>query len=63
VMERLAKQGKLGPVARLLPTTAATTLQDDRVTAKRNPEQEDKSWLWPSRKVPVSVSCTPFRRI
>lgn len=30
VMERLAKQGKLGPVARLLPTTTATTLRKDR---------------------------------
>jgi hypothetical protein len=30
VMERLAGQGKLGPVARLLPTTAATTLRKDR---------------------------------
>jgi hypothetical protein len=30
VMERLARQGKLGPVARLLPTTAATTLRKDR---------------------------------
>jgi hypothetical protein len=30
VMERLAGQGKLGPVARLLPTTTATTLRKDR---------------------------------
>ncbi len=30
VHEKLAKQGKLGPVARLLPTTAATTLRKDR---------------------------------
>jgi hypothetical protein len=30
VQERLAKQGKLGPVVRLLPTTAATTLRKDR---------------------------------
>jgi hypothetical protein len=30
VMEKLARQGKLGPVARLLPTTAATTLRKDR---------------------------------
>ena len=29
VQERLAKQGRLGPVARLLPTTAATTLRKD----------------------------------
>jgi hypothetical protein len=30
VEERLAGQGKLGPVARLLPTTAATTLRKGR---------------------------------
>jgi hypothetical protein len=30
VMDKLARQGKLGPVARLLPTTAATTLRKDR---------------------------------
>ena len=30
VMERLERQGKLGPVARLLPTTAATTLRKAR---------------------------------
>jgi hypothetical protein len=30
VMGRLERQGKLGPVARLLPTTAATTLRKDR---------------------------------
>ncbi len=29
VQERLARAGKLGPVARLLPTTAATTLRKD----------------------------------
>ena len=29
VQEKLAKQGRLGPVARLLPTTAATTLRKD----------------------------------
>jgi hypothetical protein len=29
-MERLAKAGKLGPVARLMPTTAATTLRKDQ---------------------------------
>jgi hypothetical protein len=27
IQERLAKEGRLGPVARLLPTTAATTLR------------------------------------
>jgi hypothetical protein len=30
VREKLEHQGKLGPVARLLPTTAATTLRNDR---------------------------------
>jgi hypothetical protein len=30
VMEKYQRQGKLGPVARLLPTTAATTLRKDR---------------------------------
>ena len=29
VQDELAKQGRLGPVARLLPTTAATTLRKD----------------------------------
>ena len=34
VQEKLAKQGRLGPVARLLPTTAATTLaQGQRAAA------------------------------
>jgi hypothetical protein len=30
VMQKLEQQGKLGPVARLLPTSAATTLRKDR---------------------------------
>ncbi len=30
IQERLAREGKLGPVARLLPTTAATTLRKDQ---------------------------------
>ena len=29
VQDKLAKQGRLGPVARLMPTTAATTLRKD----------------------------------
>jgi hypothetical protein len=33
VQNKLARQGKLGPVARLLPTTAATTLRKDREPA------------------------------
>jgi len=32
VQQKLAKQGRLGPVARLLPTTAATTLRKGRET-------------------------------
>ncbi|GIL40473.1 YciI family protein [Roseiterribacter gracilis] len=30
VQEKLAKEGKLGPVARLMPTKSATTLRKDR---------------------------------
>lgn len=30
IQNRLARQGRLGPVARLMPTTAATTLRKDR---------------------------------
>lgn len=30
IQERLAAEGKLGPTARLMPTTAATTLKKDR---------------------------------
>ena len=33
VQEKLAQQGRLGPVARLMPTTAATTLRKDREPA------------------------------
>lgn len=33
VQDKLTKQGRLGPVARLLPTTAATTLRKDREPA------------------------------
>lgn len=33
VMEKYGRQGRLGPVARLLPTTAATTLRKDREPA------------------------------
>jgi hypothetical protein len=32
VQDRLEKQGKLGPVARLMPTTAATTLRKGKDT-------------------------------
>jgi hypothetical protein len=30
VQDKLASEGRLGPVARLMPTTAATTLRKDR---------------------------------
>ncbi len=33
VQEKLVRSGKLGPVARLMPTTAATTLRKDREPA------------------------------
>jgi len=33
VQDRLTRDGKLGPVARLMPTTAATTLRKDREPA------------------------------
>ena len=33
VQEKMARAGKLGPVARLMPTTAATTLRKDREPA------------------------------
>ena len=33
VQDKLARAGKLGPVARLMPTTAATTLRKDREPA------------------------------
>lgn len=33
VQEKLVKAGKLGPVARLMPTTTATTLRKDRTPA------------------------------
>jgi hypothetical protein len=41
VMEKLTRLGKLGPAARLLPTTAATTLRKDREPALvgKNPWQ------------------------
>ncbi|MET3667573.1 YciI family protein [Caulobacter sp. 1776] len=33
VQQRLSREGRLGPVARLMPTTAATTLRKDREPA------------------------------
>jgi hypothetical protein len=46
VHEALAKQGRLGPVARLLPTTAATTLRkDDPPLVLDGPYAETKEQL------------------
>lgn len=53
VQERWAKAGKLGPVARLMPTTAATTLRKDHEPSVvlDGPFAETKEliagyWLW-----------------
>ena len=46
VQEGLARQGRLGPVARLLPTTAATTLRkDDPPLVLDGPYAETKEQL------------------
>ena len=46
VQENLTKQGRLGPVARLLPTTAATTLRkDDPPVVLDGPFAETKEQL------------------
>ena len=46
VQEGLTKQGRLGPVARLLPTTAATTLRkDDPPVVLDGPYAETKEQL------------------
>ena len=46
VQDRLTKQGRLGPVARLLPTTAATTLRkDDPPLVLDGPYAETKEQL------------------
>ena len=46
VQEGLAKQGRLGPVARLLPTTSATTLRkDDPPVVIDGPYAETKEQL------------------
>ena len=46
VQEKLTKQGRLGPVARLLPTTAATTLRkDDPPLVLDGPYAETKEQL------------------
>jgi hypothetical protein len=46
VQDKLARQGRLGPVARLLPTTAATTLRkDDPPLVLDGPYAETKEQL------------------
>jgi len=46
VQDRLKKEGRLGPVARLLPTTAATTLRkDDPPLVLDGPYAETKEQL------------------
>jgi hypothetical protein len=46
VQHKLTKQGRLGPVARLLPTTAATTLRkDDPPVVLDGPYAETKEQL------------------
>ena len=46
VQDKLAKQGRLGPVARLLPTTSATTLRkDDPPVVLDGPYAETKEQL------------------
>jgi hypothetical protein len=46
VQEKLTQQGRLGPVARLLPTTAATTLRkDDPPLVLDGPYAETKEQL------------------
>jgi len=46
VQDRLTKQGRLGPVARLLPTTSATTLRkDDPPVVIAGPYAETKEQL------------------
>ena len=46
VQDKLTKQGRLGPVARLLPTTSATTLRkDDPAVVIDGPYAETKEQL------------------
>lgn len=46
VQDKLARQGRLGPVARLLPTTSATTLRkDDPPVVLDGPYAETKEQL------------------
>jgi hypothetical protein len=45
VQEKLAREGKLGPVARLMPTKAATTLRKGRGVVMDGPFAETKEQL------------------
>jgi hypothetical protein len=45
VQEKLAREGKLGPVARLMPTHAATTLRKSRGVVMDGPFAETKEQL------------------
>ena len=45
VQEKLAREGKLGPVARLMPTKAATTLRKSRGVVMDGPFAETKEQL------------------
>ena len=57
VTQKLAAQGKLGPVARLMPTTAATTVRSGREPwIIDGPFAETKElvagyWLWQVRSI------------
>jgi len=61
VQEKLAKQGRLGPVARLLPTTSATTVRKGRETLVIDgPFAETKEllagyWIWQVKSLDEAV--------
>ena len=61
VNDRLARQGRLGPVARLLPTTAATTLRKGREEMVIDgPFAETRElvagfWLWQVRSLDEAI--------
>ena len=71
VQEKLAQQGRLGPVARLLPTTAATTLRktQEPPLVIDGPFAETKElvagfWLWQCRSKDEAIEWlkrAPFR--
>ena len=62
VVDKHARNGKVGPVARLLPTTAATTLRSDRnePLVIDGPFAETKEliagfWLWQVRSMEEAI--------